>query len=48
MREPVTLSVRIESSLSDALVELAEAEDVSFSVYVRKVLASHVRTRTPP
>ncbi len=46
LRDPVTLSVKIEGSMSDALVELAEASGVGFSEYIRKVLASHVGGRS--
>ncbi len=42
-RRPVTLSVRIESSDSNALVKLAEAGGVGFSEYVRAALVAHVR-----
>ena len=46
LKDPVTLSVKIESWVSDALVELAEASGVTFSTYVREVLASHVSRET--
>jgi hypothetical protein len=47
LRDPVTLSVRIEATDSDALVQLAEAAGVSFSDYVRRVLMAHVRNEAP-
>ena len=46
LKDPVTLSVKIEAEVSDALVDLAAKKGLSFSEYVRKVLASHVGGRS--
>ena len=48
LKDPVTLSIKIEAEVSDALVELAENEGVTYSEYIRYVLATHVSRETDP
>ncbi len=45
LRDPITLTVRINGEDFDALEGLAEAEDVVLSDYVRRLLKRHIASK---
>ena len=45
LRDPITLTVRIDGEDFDALGGLAEAEDVVLSEYVRRLLKRHIASK---
>ncbi len=45
LRDPITLTVRIDGKDFDALGGLADAEDVVLSDYVRRLLKRHIASK---
>ncbi len=45
LRDPITLTVRIDGDDFDMLVALADADGIGFSDYIRRLLKRHIASR---